>query len=268
MFPGFYIFDKFFVSSYALCAIAGIFTACPLAIHQYKKRGGSDVSMINVFLFAAIGIFAGMHILYGITNIAYWGKLLEADGFVDFLKRFATIFGGSVFYGGLLGGLLAGGISVKVQKLPVGITTDCVAPSVALFHCFGRIGCFLSGCCYGVESEYGFTFTHSIVESANGVTRLPVQLYESAFELVLFVVLWQLLRKGLLKGRLLLVYLLTYSVGRFVLEFWRGDDYRGFVLGLSTSQFISIGVFIVSAALFIFLPKRSVREDNKESNPA
>ena len=170
--------------------------------------------------------------------------------------KFATLFGGSVFYGGLLGGLLAGGISAKVQKLSAGLVTDCAAPALALFHCFGRIGCFLGGCCYGVESEHGVVFTDSLIESANGVPRVPVQLYEAVFELALFFALWALLNKGVLKNRLLLVYLFSYAVGRFILEFWRGDEYRGFLFGLSTSQVVSILVFVVSAVLFIVKPKK------------
>ncbi len=254
MFPGIHI-GKYFLSSYAVLAIIGIFTACPFAISKYKKRGGNDISMILVFLFAAVGVFFGMHILFGITNIKWWGKLLEAVDFLDFMNRFMAIFGGSVFYGGLLGGLLAGWISIRVQKLPAGLTADCAAPAIALFHFYGRLGCFMGGCCYGVESEYGITFTNSLAESANGVPRVPVQLYEAALELVVFFVLWLLLDKGAFKGRLLSVYLIAYSVGRFILEFWRGDEYRGFLFGLSTSQLISIPVFLLSALYFIFAPK-------------
>lgn len=256
MLPGFTIFGRF-ISSYSICALAGIFVACPLSIRWYQKRGGNDISMIFVFLFGALGAFLGMHILFGITNIPYWHILTEATDFKDFIMKFATVFGGSVFYGGLLGGLAAGGISARVQKLDAGLLTDCAAPALALFHCFGRIGCFLGGCCYGVESEHGVVFTKSLIESANGVPRVPVQLYEAAFELALFFALWALLKKGALKNRLLLVYLFTYAAGRFILEFWRGDEYRGFLFGLSTSQIVSILVFAVSAALFVIMPKRA-----------
>ena len=61
--------------------------------------------------------------------------------------------------------------------------------------------------------------------------------------LILFIVLWRLLEAKKQKGRLFLIYLLIYPVGRFILEFFRGDEYRGFIFGLSTSQFISILLF-------------------------
>lgn len=258
MFPGFTLFGKF-ISSYVICTLTGAFIACPLAVHRYKKRGGDDISMIFVMLFGAVGCAVGMHILYGITNIQYWHILAEAKDIGDFFSRLLAVFGGSVFYGGLIGGLIAGGISVKVQKLPAGLTTDCLAPSIALFHGFGRIGCFLGGCCYGVEWEHGITFTNSLAESANGVPRVPVQLIESGFEFALFALLSVFLIKDRLKGKLLALYLLIYPVGRFTLEFWRGDDYRGHLFGLSTSQLISILMF---AAALVFLIIKSAQKQH------
>lgn len=254
MFPGFQI-GSLFLGSYAVCALIGIFSAFPFSIYQYKKRTGDDISPIFVLLFAALGAFIGMHLLYGITNIEYWNKFTFDQGFKHFIKQVGTVFGGSVFYGGLIGGLIAGGISVKVQKLPVDTITDCLAPGIAQFHGFARIGCFLGGCCYGVEWEHGITFENSLVESANGVPRVPVQLFESGFEFLLAGLLWFLLLKvPKARGKLLALYLLIYPVGRFTLEFWRGDEYRGFLFGLSTSQIISILMFIGSALFLIVSP--------------
>lgn len=251
MFPGFEIFGKF-ISSYAIMTVLGILSAAPIAVQSYKKRSdGDDISMIFVLLFGGIGCFVGMHLLYGLVNINLWGSMFTVSTLEEFWEKFQIVLGGSVFYGGLFGGLIGGFISARVQKLKLGTVADCAAPSIALFHMFGRIGCFLGGCCYGVEWEYGVTFTESLAEGANGVPRVPVQLFEAGFELVMFVLLFMMLRKGVLKNKLLLVYLAAYAVGRFVLEFWRGDDYRGFLLGFSTSQLISIGVLVGMAVYFI-----------------
>lgn len=259
MFPGFTLFGKY-ISSYMLTSLAGIFTACPLAISRYKKRGGNDISMIFVFLFGAIGCAVGMHLLYGITNIQHWSRLFSAGSFQEFWDAAIFIFGGSVFYGGLIGGLFAGYLCMKHQKLDYGLTSDCAAPSIALFHAFGRIGCFLGGCCYGVEWEHGITFHNALVESANGVPRVPVQLFDAGLEFALFGLLSLMLAKGWLKNRLLAVYLLIYPVGRFALEFLRGDDYRGFLFGLSTSQIISIGVFAAAVVFLVMKRPRASKE--------
>ena len=150
-----------------------------------------------------------------------------------------------------------GFLSIRYQKLDPAVVSDCAAPSIALFHMFGRIGCFLGGCCYGVEWEHGVTFTNSLIESANGVPRVPVQLYEAGLEIALFLALTLLLVSGKLRGKLLAVYLLVYPVGRFLLEFWRGDEYRGFLFGLSTSQLISIALFI---GTIVFLAVSAVKK--------
>lgn len=258
MFPSFIFLGKE-VGMYVVCATVGLFVACPVGIALYKKRTGDDISMILMYIISAVGVFFGMHILYGITNISYWYVLGEAKGFVDFIQRVLIIFGGSVFYGGLIGGLIAGFIYIKKSKMPFDIATDCAAVSIPLFHGISRVGCFLGGCCYGVEWEHGITFTRSPIEQVNGVPRVPVQLFEAAFEILLFVTLLILLNKNVLKGRLLALYLLTYAVGRFTLEFWRGDDYRGHLFGLSTSQCIAVLMFVGSG---IFLLKK--RLENRE----
>ena len=89
--------------------------------------------------------------------------------------------------------------------------------------------------------------------------RFPVQLLEAAFELILFIVLAILYYKNILKGRLILLYLITYSSGRFVFEFLRADNIRGFIFGISTSQAISIVIFFVSLIAFIIIKKNKER---------
>lgn len=245
-----------FIGTYAICAVVGIFAAFPLAVRRYKRLTGDGTPLILVCFFGAIGVFVGMHLLYGLTNFSYWGELFKSSDFGEFAELFKGIFGGSVFYGGLIGGIIAGGISIKAQKLPADLATDCLAPAIALFHGFARIGCFFGGCCYGIEWEHGITFTDALAESANGVPRVPVQLLEAGFEFLLAGLLWYLLLKKVPRsqGKLLALYLLIYPVGRFVLEFLRGDEYRGFIFGLSTSQFIGFFVFAAAALYLLIYP--------------
>lgn len=127
------------------------------------------------------------------------------------------------------------------------------APAIPLFHVFGRVGCFLGGCCYGLPSAWGFVYRYSPVAEANGVSRFPVQLVEAAWNLVLFLLLARLQRRG--RDRLLPLYLALYAPARFLLEFLRGDAYRGIFLGLSTSQWISL--FLFPAALYALLRPRN-----------
>ncbi|MDE6726456.1 MAG: prolipoprotein diacylglyceryl transferase, partial [Oscillospiraceae bacterium] len=144
MFPGFTLFGKY-IGSYTLCGMLGIFIGLPIGIIYYKKFTGKDIPMILTFVYSAAGAFLGMHILYGITNVSKWHTLGGATGFWDFIVTFLNIFGGSVYYGGLIGGLIAGFIYVKKANMPFDVATDCAAVSIPLFHGISRIGCFLGG---------------------------------------------------------------------------------------------------------------------------
>jgi phosphatidylglycerol:prolipoprotein diacylglycerol transferase len=250
MFPYFVLFGKT-IGMYQVMALGGIFAGGVFACRAAKKNGLDDNDMIIFLLVAGIGVLIGGHILYGITNyriaLDTLGNIRKIDSFQTFYDRAVLIFGGSVFYGGLIGGLGAGYIYAKRKNLDLPVYADSAAPAIPLLHFFGRIGCFLGGCCYGIEGAFGFTFHRSFVETANGVTRFPVQLLEAAFNLGLFLLLVRLGRSGRFKGRLVFLYLLLYSTGRFFIEFLRGDAYRGFWGPLSTSQIISIALFVFAA---------------------
>lgn len=256
MFPIIEVFGKEF-STYSLLAIIGVLTAGFFVCQIAKKRGFDNNNFIVVMLISAIGLLIGGHILYGITNIdsfikliSHWGELIHNFG--DFINAVSIIFGGSVFYGGLLGGMVAGMIYCKIKKYNLADYSDIIAPAVPLFHFFGRIGCFLGGCCFGIESPFGFmTNDNHLIPLINGVTRFPVQLLEAVLNLALFFVLWFLLNKNMCKGKIFAIYLCSYSIIRFADEFLRGDTYRGFIFGLSTSQFISIFIFIGSIIYII-----------------
>lgn len=243
-------------------AALGAIIAGLLAIMLYKKKTGDGYPMLVTLLISSVGAFVGGTLLYAVTNVQYWHLLFEAADFEQFLGYITAIFGGSVFYGGLFGGIAAALIVIRANRYPRAEITDCAAPAVPLFHFFGRIGCFLGGCCYGIESGFGFTFTRSFVESANGVRRFPVQLFEAGFNLLLFIALFAMLKKERLKGRLFLLYLGLYAPARFILEFLRGDTYRGYLFGLSTSQIISLIIMLI-LAVYSIIAKLNKKDGNQ-----
>ena len=244
---------------YGVMAVIGLLIAGYFVCHYIKKRKMDDNDAIVCMLIAAIGILIGSHILFAITNVDKWYLINTVHDFKSFADYAALIIGGSVFYGGLIGGVIAGAIYIKVKKLDAETYFDVTAPAIPLFHSIARIGCFLGGCCYGVESDFGFTFSHSLAPGVNGVSRFPVQLLESGLNMILFLVLWQLLRKNKCKGYLFPIYLMSYAVIRFSDEFLRGDAYRGFIFGISTSQFISILLFL-GALVYIVIKKQRKKQ--------
>lgn len=256
MFPYIIVFSKM-ITLYAVLAIIGMFAAGIYMCHLTRKRGFDDNDTIILLLFSAIGVLIGGHSLYGITNIKYIPTILESNNLKEFINGFISVFGGSVFYGGLIGGLIAGFIVLKCKKMNIDVFSDMAAVVIPLFHGFARIGCFLSGCCYGIESKFGFTvYNNDLVADINGVNRFPVQLLEALLNFILFYIIRLTYKKSLseekLQGKLIFIYLSLYSVIRFFDEFLRGDEIRGFVFGMSTSQFISIVMFFVSS-IFLLL---------------
>ncbi len=264
MFPYIKVFNKI-ITSYTILVIIGILVVGFLCIKRCKKYNIDDNNMIVFLLITSIGMIIGGHLLYGIVNykliIDLISNINKITSFSMLLNDLHIIFGGSVFYGGLIGGLIAGFIYAKIKKIDIKLYSFVITPFIPLFHFFGRIGCFLYGCCYGIESKIGFTYTHSPIEIANGVKRFPVQLLEAGLNLGIFIFLLILQKKNKCKNNILIIYLMMYSFIRFFLEFFRGDFYRGFLFGLSTSQIISIIIFIISIIYLIFSKKQSNLKD-------
>lgn len=262
MFPNLVIFGKE-ISIYAIFALIGIFAVLGYTQALAKKRKSDDIHMLRLILWAFVGVFFGGHILYGITNIKIIINLPEllskCKTFYDIAYVFSFIFGGAVFYGGLIGAMIVCFIYIKRKKLDYAEYVDVAASAIPLFHFFGRLGCFSSGCCYGVESKIGFVMHYSPAAEANEVTRFPVQLVEAGCNFIIFLVLYFLIKKGKAKGKILDIYLLSYAPVRFILEFFRGDAIRGFVGPFSTSQFISLLIIIVVIPIMIIRHKKENR---------
>lgn len=158
---------------------------------------------------------------------------------------------GLTFFSGLITGIILLALFLKLFGFEVLQTLNELTPSFCIAHIFGRIGCFLAGCCYGspTDSVFGVTFPHGNLAHRHyhePIKVHPTQLYESFFVLVVFVFLYKRKPKNTF-----FIYLLSYSVFRFFLEFIRNDN-RGSVLGQSTltpSQ--SIAIFTVIAIIFL-----------------
>ena len=164
--------------------------------------------------------------------------------------------GGQVFYGGLIMGIIGAFLGVRISGScgETALYCDAVVPAIPLGHAFGRIGCFLAGCCYGAP----YTGFCAVTFPSVGVTEpvFPIQLLEAVLNLIIFAILL-IPRKRLKSGfATLYLYLTLYSVVRFTLEFFRGDEIRGFAQGLSTSQWISIGLFVCGFVLILITAKQ------------
>ena len=255
MYPQIEIFGRT-VGSYGLCALAG-FTVCFIvAAFLSRKEKVSFEDLILLFLSVGGGMLLGGHLLFGITQTKLIIESFSLIGRIPFGKvilRIAACFGGSVFYGGFLGGLLAIFLFTRFSKfIRFHFALDLYAVLTPLFHVFGRVGCFLGGCCYGKESHWGFLIEKNPLNpSIVGVVRIPVQLLEAGCNLLIFAFLLILFFREKHRNHLIDWYLFLYPVSRFILEFYRGDEIRGHIWLFSTSQWISMTLFTVALIRFV-----------------
>lgn len=252
------------IYGYGLMIGIGIIAAYLLVEYLAKKKQLDVEPVFGLTVFSVVGGFAGSKLLYLLT------RLNDIIANPSVIKDVAT---GWVVYGGIIGGILTAIIYCKVKKMEFLRYFDIALPAVALAQGFGRIGCFLAGCCYGHETIgwFSITFTDSSF-APNGVPLVPTQLISSGLDFLLFAVLMILLFKLKVPGQVGGLYLIFYSIGRFVLEYFRGDLIRGSVGTISTSQFISlftvvIGVIIIFGADRLYRKNRSkeAEDESKES---
>lgn len=243
------------IGTYGLCALFGLIIAMGFFCHRVSVISYPIDDSILLGINIIIGLVIGSHMLYGIINIGYIIDIFRniyTMTIGDMAEKFRLCFGGSVYYGGLFGALAALlMLTKKTEESQKLYLRDTFALCVPLFHIFGRIGCFFGGCCYGVESDFGFiVYNNTLVPEINGVKRFPVALAEALGNLIIFLILYVISKKERQSGKLILFYLIMYPVLRFSLEFFRGDTARGIYWGLSTSQWISLGILTISLTLF------------------
>lgn len=240
------------IHGYGLMIGIGIVLALIAGTYLAKKRGIDADELFNLTTISVIGGFACAKVLFCIV---------EWDSFVK--NPLGTLgSSGFVVYGGIIGGILLCALYCKMKKLPFWKYFDTVLPAVAIAQGFGRIGCFLAGCCYGRETDsfVGIAF-HNSKFAPNDVKLIPTQLFSSAGCFIMAAVLFAYSRKERKDARTGALYLIMYSIGRSVIEYFR-NDYRGAIGILSTSQFISI--FILIAGIILFVKPDILVKDVKE----
>jgi phosphatidylglycerol:prolipoprotein diacylglycerol transferase len=228
------------IHGYGLMIGVGVLCALFVAIQRAKKKGADTNIVYNLAIITLVFGFIGAKLLYCIVEIK---SIL-----IDPIQALSG--SGFVVYGGIISGVLAAIIYCKLKNVLFLQYFDLMIPSVAIAQGFGRIGCFLAGCCYGRETDsfIGIAFYNSSI-APNGIKLIPTQLFSSAGDFLIAIVLLMYAKKSRRIARVGALYLILYSLGRFIIEFFRGD-YRGSIGFLSTSQFISLISLVIGIAIF------------------
>lgn len=246
-----------------------LFNIGPLPIHSYGALIATGF-LASVWLIKRLSIRAGLN-TDRVLDLVFWAFLVGFAGarltYVvtmwsqfenDLLGVFKVWEGGLVFYGGPLAVVPFAIWYIRRHRLPVWKVMDVLAPGLVTGHIFGRIGCLGAGCCYGRPTDvpWAIKLNSELVEtSLRNVPLHPTQIYESGSLAILLAGLLWINKHKRFDGQVVLSYFMAYAVIRSVIEVYRGDSDRGYLIGdlISTSQGISIVAFIIAA---VFLVRR------------
>jgi phosphatidylglycerol---prolipoprotein diacylglyceryl transferase len=280
--------------SYGLLIALGLAIGIAAAHREGLRRGLDGGRVLDLAFWLTVSGLCGSRIAYGLVNARdFFHACVDGGGpwWHDCTRVLQVWEGGLVFYGGVAAAAPVAYLFARRQGWSFGEVGDLFAPALAIGHACGRLGCFAAGCCFGKEtaSRLGVAFPRGsvafdVLEGLSGIVPgagetpplHPTQLYEAGGELAIFVALLALrprLRRR--PGQLLILYLGLYAVLRFVVEIYRGDVLRGFLvafqtprlagwLGLPPSEpiFLSagqLGSLIALAAMVIALVRRHRR---------
>jgi phosphatidylglycerol:prolipoprotein diacylglycerol transferase len=237
--------------TYGLMIAIGFLLGIATVRKLSKKSGMNADDNADLAFWLLVYGFLGSRILFIITRFPYF-----LDHPADMFKVWE---GGLVFFGGLILATAYAFYHFRKHKLNPWRMIDVLSPGLVIAHAFGRLGCFAAGCCYGriTDLPWGVRFQSELIDdSLRGIPIHPVQLYEFLALLILYFGLLRVFKNKQMDGQVGLTYFMTYPLIRSVIETFRGDSIRGFVIDgfLSTSQFISIVVF--GAALSVLLMRR------------
>lgn len=252
----------FSLHTYGLMIATGFLLTMVLSSRQAAREDEDPDRIVDLAFYVLLAGLLGARTVFVITK------------FDEFMQNPIEIFmfwrGGLVWYGSFIGGVTFGAWYTRRYRLNFFKIADIGMPFVALAHAFGRFGCVAAGCCFGKPTElpWGISFpqgsmaqTQQQVEGLVGLTERslavhPTQLYEAGLEMGLFWLLIMLRPHKKFHGQIFLIWLAAYSIGRSIIEVFRGDKERGIYWIMSTSQWISVGVAIAAVVLTIHLLKK------------
>ncbi|MGH7992332.1 MAG: prolipoprotein diacylglyceryl transferase [Limisphaerales bacterium] len=258
---------SFTIHWYGVMIALAFFTGLWTATRRARRENIPGEKITDVTLWILAGAMIGARAVYVAT---YWQEEFAGQ---PLWQIFAVWQGGIVYYGGLIGAVLAAFIYLRWKKLPLWKTADVLAPSIALGNVFGRIGCFLNGCCFGrvcslpwavqfPNQSYAWSMQYQqglpgVGPNSPSLPVHPTEIYDALDNFILYLLLAWLFRHKKFDGQVFATYLLGYAVTRTIMECFRGDySALHFHYGLTPGQLVSLPIFIAGLALAIALSRR------------
>jgi len=274
MHPVFIRFGEGGVPTYGVAMAAGFLAAVLLSVRAAGRQGVSVNRVLDLSFWVLLASLLGSRLAFVAVHAGEYYQLCAGVGdaarstgqvLFDCTRALHIWEGGYVFFGGLVLSTVVALWYTRRHGMSFQRVGDLVMPPLALGHFFGRLGCFAAGCCYGkpCSSALGVAFPGGSLahmelaragalaaDAAATMPLHPTQLYEALAELGIFVVLTLRSARKAYHGQLLATYLVLYPAARFVIELFRGDPGRGYLVRLSTPTLNSwLGLPPESAAL-------------------
>ena len=247
----------FQLPSYGLLLAIAVVVALWTLRRRADRAGMDGARLVDFALWLVIWALLGAKLLL---------ILIELPRYLDDpASLLGVVRAGGVFLGGFVAAVIAAIVLLRRYNLPALPSFDVIAPSLALGHAIGRIGCLMAGCCWGGHCDlpWAITYTDPIAAQNLGtplnVPLHPFPIYASLFNIGLFLLLAALYKRRPAPGRVFATYLMIYGIGRILLEWTRGDAVRGFVFNgaLSTSQLISLGLIVIGIGLQVWVGRQA-----------
>jgi phosphatidylglycerol:prolipoprotein diacylglycerol transferase len=248
MFPKLIQIGSFYIPTYGVLVALGFLAGLAVTTRLARRLRLPADQIANLAIYCAIAGIAGAKLFMFLFDL---GDYIRDPGQIFSME---TLQAAGVFHGGFIVALLFAIWYMRRHQLPVLKTMDVFAPGVAIGQTIGRIGCFAAGCCWGKECDlpWGVRFRSDFAAPVPlGKTLHPVQLYESAADLIIFVILYRLAIRKHPAGRIIGLYLVFYSTARFIIEFFRVHEQA--LLGpFSLTQWIALALLGTGVALLAY----------------
>jgi phosphatidylglycerol:prolipoprotein diacylglycerol transferase len=232
--------------------VAGLWTASRRGV----RAGFAPEKILDLGPWLIVGAIVGARTLY---VVSYWREQFAGKPLTEI---FMVWHGGVVYYGGLIGAALAIVLYARLKDAQLWNLADVLAPSIALGHALGRIGCLLNGCCYGRECHLPWAIqfppgheTHPM--GGEAIPVHPTQVYETLLNLGLYALLAWLYRRRKFQGQVFGVYLVCYAILRSAVEMFRGDYPPYQYLGgwVTPAHLVSLATLATGLLLLLVLPR-------------
>jgi len=252
LFPKLISIGSFYLPTYGVLVALGFLAGLTATTRLARRNGLDSARVIDLAVYCALAGLLGAKILMILFD---WPSYMAGQFKIFSL---ATLQAAGVFQGGLVLAFATAFFYMRHARMPWLPTLDAFAPGIAIGHAIGRVGCFAAGCCWGEKCELPWAVTFHNPDAGEltgvplGVPLHPSQLYEVLTEALLFAFLYWRFGRPHTPGKIMGLYLVLSSVARFGIEFTRFHE-QGLYFGLSLTQWISIGLAGVGAAL-LFRP--------------